>query len=284
MGHESDAAMGLRIGTNVAAIAAGNNLRKTGDRLEKVFSRLSTGNRIARPGDDAAGFAISEQLRGQERGLSQARRNADNAIGLIQVAEGGLAEQNNIVVRLREIAVQSASDTVSDEEREFLDVEFQQLVAEADRIAQSTRYGQRQLLVGSNEEFEFFLGTNGDPSTDVVNYRLDADTRASSLGISGMSVADQDEAQEVLQGLDESLLILANARAGFGAIQGRLEIAGNHLDVQRENVSSARSRISDADFAVESAELAQAQVLQDFGVAVLSQANQHPGRALKLLI
>lgn len=275
--------MGLRIGTNVAAIAAGNNLRKTGDRLERVFSRLSSGNRIARPGDDAAGFAISEQLRGQERGLGQARRNADNAIGLIQVAEGGLAEQNNIVVRLREIAVQSASDTVSDDEREFLDVEFQQLVAEADRIAESTRFGQRQLLVGSNEEFEFFLGTSGDPKTDVIRYRLDADTRSSSLGLAEMGVSDKDEAQSVLEDLDESLLILANARAGFGAIQGRLEIAGNNLDVQRENVSAARSRISDTDYAVEAAELAQAQVLQDFGVSVLAQANQNPARALKLL-
>lgn len=278
-----DAAMGLRIGTNVAAISAGNNLKKTGDRLERVFSRLSSGNRIARPGDDAAGFAISEQLRGQERGLGQARRNADNAIGLIQVAEGGLAEQNNIVVRLREIAVQSASDTVSDEEREFLDVEFQQLVAEADRIAESTRFGQRQLLVGSNEEFEFFLGTSGDPKTDVVRYRLDADTRSGSLGLSGMGVSDKGEAQSVLEGLDESLVVLANARAGFGAIQGRLEIAGNNLDVQRENVSAARSRISDADYAVEAVELAQAQVLQDFGVSVLAQANQNPARALKLL-
>lgn len=275
--------MGLRIGTNVAAISAGNNLKKTGDRLERVFSRLSSGNRIARPGDDAAGFAISEQLRGQERGLGQARRNADNAIGLIQVAEGGLAEQNNIVVRLREIAVQSASDTVSDEEREFLDVEFQQLVAEADRIAESTRFGQRQLLVGSNEEFEFFLGTSGDPKTDVIRYRLDADTRSGSLGLSGMGVSDKGEAQSVLEGLDESLVVLANARAGFGAIQGRLEIAGNNLDVQRENVSAARSRISDADYAVEAVELAQAQVLQDFGVSVLAQANQNPARALKLL-
>jgi flagellin len=275
--------MGLRIGTNVAAISAGNNLKKTGDRLERVFSRLSSGNRIARPGDDAAGFAISEQLRGQERGLGQARRNADNAIGLIQVAEGGLAEQNNIVVRLREIAVQSASDTVSDEEREFLDVEFQQLVAEADRIAESTRFGQRQLLVGSNEEFEFFLGTSGDPKTDVIRYRLDADTRSRSLGLSGMGVSDKSEAQSVLEGLDESLVVLANARAGFGAIQGRLEIAGNNLDVQRENVSAARSRISDADYAVEAVELAQAQVLQDFGVSVLAQANQNPARALKLL-
>jgi flagellin len=276
--------MGLRIGTNVAAISAGTSLRKAADRMERVLSRLATGNRITRPGDDAAAFAISERLRGQERGLSQAKRNSEEAVGLIQVAEGGLAEQNNIVVRLREIAVQAASDTVSDDERAFLDIEFQQLIEESDRIAHSTRLGRRQLLVGSNEEFEFFLGTGSDSKTDIVNYRLDADTRSSSLGLTGMGVADRSEAREVLQGLDESLQTLANARAGFGAIQGRLEIAGNHLDVQRESVASARSRISDADLAIESTELAQAQILQDIGVAVLAQANQNPGRALKLLI
>ncbi|MDZ4083218.1 MAG: flagellin [Bdellovibrionales bacterium] len=276
--------MGLRIGTNVAAIAAARNLEKNSGRLERSYQRLASGNRIVRPGDDAAGYAISEQLRGQERGLLQARRNADNAIGLIQVAEGGLSEQNNIVVRLREIAVQAASDTVGDSEREFLDVEFQQLVQEADRIAQATRFGQKQLLVGTNEEFEFFLGTSGDPKTDVISYRLDTDTRADSLGLSGLAVSDQDEAQTVLENLDESLVTLANARAGFGSIQGRLEIAGNNLDVQRENVMAARSRISDTDVAAESAELAQAQVLQEFGVSVLAQANQNPGRAMKLLL
>lgn len=275
--------MGLRIGTNVAAIAAGRNLSRTSEKVERSLEALASGRRINRPGDDAAGFAISERLRGQEKSLAQARRNSDNAIGLIQVAEGGLSEQNNIVVRLREIAVQSASDTVGDEEREFLDTEFQQLVAEFDRIAQTTQFGQKKLLVGTNEEFEFFLGTSGDPSTDVISYKLDADTRADQLGLTSMSVADQDEAQGVLKDLDDSLLQLARARAGFGAIQGRLEIAGNNLDVQRENVSSAYSRIADADVAAEVSELAKQRVLQDFGVAVLAQANQNPDLARRLL-
>lgn len=276
--------MSLRIGTNVAAIAANRNLSQTGQELQRSYERLASGNRIVRPGDDAAGFAISEQLRGQESGLMQARRNADSAIGLIQVAEGALAEQNNIVVRLREIAVQSASDTVSDTEREYLDTEFQSLVAETDRIAQSTRYGQKQLLVGTGENFDFFVGTTGDSSTDVINYQLKADTTASSLGLSGLGVADQDDAQEVLKDLDDSLMTLADARAGFGAIQGRLEIAGNNLETQRQNVTEARSRIADVDVAEESSKLARNQVLQELGVSVLAQANQSPFRALKLLL
>jgi flagellin len=273
----------LRIGTNVAAIAANRSLSRTSDEMEKSLGRLASGQRIVRPGDDAAGFAISEQLRGEEKGLMQARRNADNAIGLIQVAEGGLSEQNNIVVRLREIATQAASDTVSDTEREYLDTEFQSLVSEADRIAESTRFGQKKLLVGSDESFDFYVGTSGDPASDVINYKLSANTKASSLGISGLGVSDKSDARSSLGDLDESLMKLAEARAGFGAIQGRLEIAGNNLDVQRENVASARSRIADVDVAEESSNLAKSQVLQELGVAVLAQANQNPARALKLL-
>ncbi len=275
--------MALRIGTNVAALSANRHLTRTSSDLERSLTRLASGNRITHPSEDAAGFAISERLRGQERGLAQARHNADNAIGLIQVAEGGLQEQNNIVVRLREIAVQSASDTVSDTEREFLETEFQMLVQESDRIAKSTRFGSKQLLVGTRENFDFFVGTSGREDTDVIHYQLDADTTSSALGLKGLTVADQDDAQDALEDLDESLTKLAEARAGFGAIQGRLEIAGNNLDTQRVNISEARSRISDADIAQEATNLARAQVLQDMGVAVLAQANQTPARALKLL-
>lgn len=275
--------MALRIGTNVAAIAANRSLSKTSDELEKSLERLASGNRIVRPGDDAAGFAVSESLRGQETGLLQARRNADNAIGLIQVAEGGLSEQNNIIVRLREIATQAASDTVGDNEREFLNTEFQSLIQETDRIAESTRFGQKKLLVGSGENFDFYVGTTGDPSADVINYKLSANTQASSLGLSGLGVSDKSDARSSLSDLDESLMKLADVRAGFGAIQGRLQIAGSNLDVQRENVASARSRIADVDVADEASNLAKSQVLQDLGIAVLAQANQNPARALKLL-
>ncbi len=275
--------MSLRIGTNVAAIAASRNLSRNSEDMQHSLQRLASGNRITVPGDDAAGFAIAEQLRGQGKGLQQARRNTDNAIGLIQVAEGGLSEQNNIIVRLREIAVQAASDTVSDDEREFLDTEFQGLIAESDRIAESTRFGQKQLLVGTNEKFDFYVGVSGDPKTDVISYKLDANTRASSLGLDGTSVSDKGDAESFLKEVDESLMMLAKTRAGFGAIQGRLEIAGNNLDTQYENIAAAHSRIADVDVAEESTNLARAQILSDLGIAVLAQANQQPSRVLKLL-
>ena len=275
--------MGLRIGTNIAAIAANRALQENSQRMAKSFQALASGQRFGQPGDDPASFAISEHLRGQERGFMQAKRNAENAIGFLQVAEGGLSEQSNIIVRLREIAVQSASDTIGDEEREYLDKEFQQLLAEVDRIANSTRFGEKKLLAGTNDEYEFFLGTTSSSSEDVIKFRAEADTRTGSLGISGLDVSDQDEAREVLSDLDDALQTISNARADFGSLQGRLEFSVNHLDVQRENVASARSRISDADIAEEVTELARGRILHDFGISVLAQANTNPERALRLL-
>ncbi len=274
--------MGLRIATNVASIAAQRNLARSEANVARASRALSSGSRIVSPGDDAAGFAIAESLRAQAASMAQAKENADAARGLIQVAEGGLSEQNNILIRLRELAVQSASDTVSDTEREFLDIEFQNLVAELDRIAHATRYGSKELLVGSGTEYEFHVGA-GSKNEDVVRYRLDADTRASSLYIDDLSVSDKYDAREALEYIDEAILKIAHARASFGAMQSRLEIAAANLDLQRENILEARSRIADTDVAFEVSNLVQAQVQRDFGVAVLAQANQEPARALKLL-
>lgn len=274
--------MGLRIGTNIASISAQRQLARSEKRTTHALRALASGSRIVEAGDDAAGFAISEGLRGQAASLSQARYNADSARGLIQVAEGGLNEQNNILVRLRELAMQSSSDTVGEDERGFLDLEFQQLVKEFDRIASTTTYGQKKLLTGTNEEFKFHLGTGGD-TEDVISFKLESDTRSTSLGIEGMGVSDQSDAHDVLKEIDGALTQIASARAGFGAIQSRLEIAGSNIDLQRENILAARSRISDADVAFETSEMVQGQIQQEFGVAVLAQANQAAQRAIRLL-
>lgn len=274
--------MGLRISTNVASVAAQRQLGRSQDRFSHASRALASGTRLVDPGDDAAGFAISESLRGQAESLKSARNNAESAVGLIQVAEGGLSEQNNILVRLRELAVQAASDTVGDEERKFIDVEFQQLGKELDRIAETTRYGNKMLLTGGNEEYEFQLGSGGTEN-DVIRYKMEADTRASTLGIAGLSVEDQDSARSLLADLDDALLKVAGARASFGAVQSRLNIASNNLDLQHENVVSARSRIADTDVAYEAAELANAQMTQQFGISVLAQANSFPQAALRLL-
>lgn len=274
--------MSIRIGTNIASIHAQRQLNRAEKRTSHAMQALASGSRIVQAGDDAAGFAISENLRGQEKSLQQARQNAEGAKGLIQVAEGGLNEQNNILIRLRELSMQSASDTVGDEEREFLDAEFQQLKEEFERIAQTTTYGDKKLLIGESQDFEFHLGTqNGE--YDVIKYTLDADTTASTLGLDGLSIDDRDDARDVLEDIDDALKMVAGTRANFGAIQSRLEIAGNNLELQYENVAAARSRISDADMAYEVSEMTQGQVQKEFGVAVLAQANQDPARALRLL-
>jgi flagellin len=275
--------MGLRIGTNVASLAARRHLERGSDQALRASRALASGSRIGNPGDDAAGFAIAESLRGQAASLSQAKRNSDDAQGLFQVAEGGLSEQNNILVRLRELAVQSASDTVGDTERGFLDTEFQNLVSEFDRIAETTIYSHKKLLTGSNTEYSFHLGA-GNSENDDVAYKMKSDTRASSVDIKGLDVADKGNAKSSITSIDNAMEKVAQARASFGAMQSRFSIASNNLAIQEENVQAARSRIADADVANETANLAQAQVLQEFGTAVLAQANQSPARALKLLV
>ncbi len=274
--------MGLRIGTNIASISAQRLLGATQKRTVHAMQALASGSRIVEAGDDAAGFAISESLRGQAVSLNSAKMNAESAKGLIQVAEGGLNEQNNIVIRLRELAVQAASDTVGDDERGFLNTEFTALKEEMNRIAKTTTYGQKHLLEGSNEQFEFHLGTQNNEE-DVIKYTLDADTTASNLGIEKLTIDDRDDAAKNLNDLDDALMKLAKVRANFGAIQSRFDFAINNLDTQHENILAARGRITDADVAHEVSEISLGQVQQAFGVAVLAQANQIPERALKLL-
>ena len=263
--------MALRINTNVASISAQRHLGRSEERTDHALKALASGQRIVRPADDAAGLAISENLRGQVRGLRQSKMNAENAISLIQVAEGGLNEQSNILIRLRELAIQAASDTVSDTERDFLNLEFDQLTQELDRIALTTTYGNKKLLEGSGEQFEFQLGAGGGEE-NVVSYSLNADSRAGTLGVDGMAIDDQDDARDNLDGIDEALQQIGAMRADFGAIQSRLSSAQSNLDIQYENLSEAKARISDADVAYETSELVQARVLQQMGTAVLAQA------------
>lgn len=274
--------MSLRIGTNVASIAAQHNLSKSNDMKLKAIKALSSGSRITKAGDDAAGFAISENLRGQLRGLEQVKRNANSAIALVQVAEGGLNEQNNILIRLRELGVQAASDTVSDREREFLQTEYNQLNEELDRIALSTTYGSKQLLSGSGEEFQFHVGANAGEE-NIIRYTLDADASADALGLTGSSIESKDDALDSLESIDEGLFTMAEMRANFGAMQSRLLKTSSHLDNQIENVASARSLIADADVAAETANLVQADILQSVGVSVLAQANAQPRHAERLI-
>ena len=274
--------MSLRIGSNVSAIAARRNLGIAQRETEHALKSLASGKRIVNSGDDAAGFAIGETLRGQLSGLKQSKFNAESAISFIQVAEGSLNEQNNIIIRLRELGVQAASDTLDDRERGFLQQEFTQLVSEFDRIAKSTRYGSNTLLTGNAKEYEFQLGANPDPE-NVVKYKLDVDTTAAEFDLESLTVEEKDDARDALSVLDEAVYRIADVRSNFGAIQSRLMTARDNLDVQVENISAAKSQILDADVAEATAKLAKGRVQTEFASAVLAQANSSPMAVMQLI-
>lgn len=276
--------MGLRINTNTPSIAAQRSLSVTNRRMNDNLRKLSSGERITRASDDAAGLAISENLKAQIRGNRQAKRNANDAISMIQTAEGGLSEISNIIIRLRELAVQSASDTVGETERGFSDIEFQQLKEEIDRISKSAEFNGINLLDGSGAMLEFQVGIHNDPILDRLRYDgTKANTTLASLGLVGETVGSKEGAQVTLQKLDDALVQINGVRANLGATQNRLSSTINNLAVSDENLSAAKSRIRDVDVAAETADLARNSILVQAGTSVLSQANQAPNSALKLL-
>ncbi len=276
--------MGLRINTNVASLNAQRNLTGTKFGLDKSLERLSSGLRINRAGDDAAGLAISENLRAQVRGLKQASRNAQDGVSLIQVAEGGLNEISSIMIRLRELAVQAASDTIGPVERQFLNVEYDQLVSEVDRIADGTEFNGTQLLSGTGSVLDFQVGTRNDPNIDRLTFDSSkADANSAALGVNLTSVADKASAQNSLSAIDSAIVSVSAMRADFGAIQNRLQSTIGNIAVSVENLSAANSRIRDVDVAEETAELTRNNILLQAGTSVLAQANQNANTALNLL-
>lgn len=276
--------MGLRINTNISSIAAQRALGVTKNNLDSNFRKLSTGERITRSADDAAGLAISEKLKGHIRGLRQAKRNSDDGISLIQTAEGGLSEVSSLVIRLRELAVQAASDTVGDTERGFSDIEFQNLKEEIQRISAGSEFNGRKLLDGSGGLVEIQVGIHNDPTNDRIKYdSTTTDSSLEKLGISGETIANKEGAQLSLSKLDDALVRINGVRANLGALQNRLQSTSNNIMVTEENFSAANSRIRDVDVASETAELAKNNILAQAGVSVLSQANQSTSAALKLI-
>lgn len=274
--------MALRINTNLASINAQRQLSAQSKRNEHSMKALASGSRITQAADDAAGLAISENLKANNRSNRVAKRNAEDAISFIQVGEGSLNEVNNILVRMRELATQSASDTVGDTEREFIDQEASQLREEIDRIAESTRFGDKFLLNGSLDELQFQVGVHGDEHS-VIRYDSQADATTSSLNVDGLSFDDKSGARDALEVLDEAITSVGRMRSNFGALQNRLDSTISNLDVQHESVSAANSRIRDADIAKETADLTSSQILQQASIGMLAQANQSKAAALSLL-
>jgi flagellin len=276
--------MGLRINTNTASIAAQRALGITKNNLDSNLRKLSSGERITRASDDAAGLAISEKLKGHIRGLRQAKRNSDDGVSLIQTAEGGLNEISNIIIRLRELSIQAASDTVGDTERGFSNIEFQNLLEEVQRISQGSEFNGRKLLDGTGGVVEIQVGIHNDPTNDRIKYdSTSTDASIEALGLIGEGIANKEGAQLSLSKLDDALMRVNGTRANLGALQNRLQSASNTIAITEENFSAANSRIRDVDVASETADMAKNNILSQAGVSVLAQANQSPNFALKLL-
>lgn len=276
--------MGFRINTNVPSLSAQRTLGQNNRIQENTLSKLSSGSRITQAADDAAGLAISEKLKANIRGTNQATRNANDGISMIQTAEGGLNEVSNILVRLRELSVQSASDTVGDSERKFTDLEYQNLKQEIERISQVTEFNGKKLLSGEGESYDFQIGINNDDFQDRIKFNTQV-TNASTagLGVGELSVGSKMGAQGSLAVLDSAIQNVSGQRAELGAVQNRLTSTVNNLQISSENMSAANSRIRDTDYAEETAKNARMNILNAAGTSVLGQANMQAQGALKLI-
>jgi flagellin len=276
--------MALRIATNVPSISAQRALNGTQRGTHKAMAQLSSGSRITKAADDAAGLSISEGLRSDIRSYKQAQRNTQDGISFVQVAEGGLSEVSNILTRFRELSIQAASDTIGDQERGFIQKEVDQLKSEIDRIADSTMFGTKKLLDGNGDVFDFQVGIHSDPETNAIQFdSSDNDVTLGTLGLSGLDMSDKGSAQSSITDIDDALNTVNGYRANLGALQNRLTMTTENIDTSIESVSAANSRIRDADIAGSAADLTKNNILLNATTSVLSQANSNPQLALKLI-
>ncbi|NRA64683.1 MAG: flagellin FliC [Pseudobacteriovorax sp.] len=304
--------MGIRIRTNIASLKAQRNLANATDQLSASSNKLASGKRINKSADDAAGLAIATGLEADVRSLNQAKRNASDGVALVQTAEGGLAEASSMLIRLRELAIQGASDTIGNKEREFIDLEFVGLKNEIDRIAAATEFNGTRLLIGNadvpdeianpDDLFPLQIQVGKDYFEDIDNVESEAPVNVIKIdlqnlnsftsgegsldigkGEDGARVTTRDEAQSSIMKMDSAIERVSEYRAYLGSIQNRLESTISNLSVQSENLLAAKSRVEDTDFAVETAKFTSSQILQQAGSSVLSQANQIPQLAISLV-
>lgn len=276
--------MGFRINTNVSSIAAQRSLSVNNRESESNLAKLSSGTRITKAADDAAGLAISEKMKAGIRSMKQADRNANDGISMVQTAEGGLNEVSSILTRMRELAIQTSSDTVGDVERGMTNMEYQNLKLELDRISQVTEFNGKKLLNGEGGNFDFQVGTNNDAFQDRISFDAgQVNSRLDSLGVSELDVSTKGGSQESLAAVDTAIEKISGHRAFLGAIQNRLVSTSNNLQVNVENMSAANSRIRDVDYADATAQKAKNDILGSAGTSVLAQANMSGQNALKLI-
>lgn len=277
-----EGSLSMRISSNIAALTAQRVIGQTEKSVQTSLQQLASGNRFVNSGIDPAGMAIAEGMKSQIKGYTAARNNAENATSFVALAESALNEQNNILIRMRELAIQSASDTYSDTEREFLDQEFQQISQELDRIARTTSFGSKKLLQGDVAEYEFQVGVNkGDEN--VIKYTHSTNTTAPELGVEGLAIRDQDDARDSLESLDQAMVTVGGARAKLGAVQNRMDIVVDHIDSQVQGLSEARSKIADTDIPSAVIEARRGQVLQAYQASTLAMALEGEQNLLKLV-
>jgi flagellin len=287
--------MALRINFNSASLSAQRALSRTQDDYARSAQRIATGKRINSAADDAAGLAVSTKLKAQITGLNQAQRNVQDGLNAIAIAEGALSQMHALLSRMRELAVQSATATVTDSDRAQSNAEFTALSAEIDRIGASTAYASIKLLDGSATAFQLQVGANGaDTMTvefpDARVSGIDSPTTPTASpvtnpapGLAAATITDLSNANGAISTLDGAIEVISAYRASLGSMSNRLQSTSDNLSTALENVSAANSRIEDADIASEMSELVRTQILQQAGIAILSQANQAPQSVLKLL-
>ncbi len=273
--------MGIRINTNVASINTKRHLYNSTMSFGKSMEKLSSGLRINRAGDDAAGLAISESLKSDIRALDQAARNAADGISLIQTAEGSLDEVSNILLRMKELAEQSLNGTLSDTDRSYLNAEFGALQSEITRISDGVDFNGVKLLDGTGGSVSIQVGI-GTTGSDSVAVDLSTDTDATQLGLT-TGVDSATNASTAMDQIDAAISTVVSSRGSFGAIQNRLEASIRNIQMTSENLSAANSRIRDVDVAAETSRMTSYQILQQAGVSMLAQANMTPGLAMSLL-
>jgi flagellin len=280
--------MGLRVNTNVASLNAQRHLYNTTSQFGKSMERLSSGLRINRSGDDAAGLAISESLKSDIRALQQASRNAADGISLVQTAEGSLDEVNSILLRLRELAQQSATETLGAKERDYLDAEFQELLKEIDRISSTAEFNGIKLLDGTAQNLRVQVGIGTDATTSAVTINLTQAMSSAALNLTTGVLhinggTNGDNARAAIAQITAATGTVSSMRANFGAAQNRFETSVRNIGMTAENLAAANSRIRDVDVALETSNMTSLQILQQAGVAILSQANSTSQLALNLL-
>jgi len=277
--------MGLRIKTNISSVAVQKNLRSIDEKTSQSYEKLASGKRITKSADDAAGLGIAKKMEAEVRGYQMAERNANAGISMIQVAEGGLDESSNIMTRMRELSIQAASDTVGERERGYLNLEYEQLLQEVDRISKTTTFSGSPLLTGENENgiMEFHVGAYAGEDNKISFDAQATDATIEGLGLAGTNITDKSSAAENLAVIDEAITKVAGFRANFGSIQSRLQSTISNLGTATVNTEAARSRIEDVDVASETAKLASNNVIKNAATMTLAQANSVPNSALRLI-